>query len=122
MADISFIKLLPRQIAKNYIRLKSVTGKIQRTASSIAFIQKALYYEVRPTFPKVKGQFTNLKYQRSAEKKELLSHLKDHRFSLRKLLEEHSASTEALRNILNSRFLEIICFKVLAALRQENTK
>ena len=122
MADISFIKLLPRQIAKNYIRLKSVTGKIQRTASSIAFIQKALYYEVRPTFAKVKGQFTNLKYQRSAEKKELLSHLKDHRFSLRKLLEEHSASTEALRNILNSRFLEIICFKVLAALRQENTK
>ena len=43
MADIYFIKLLPRQIAKHYIRLKSVTSKIQRTASSIAFIQKALY-------------------------------------------------------------------------------
>ena len=55
-------------------------------------------------------------------KKVLLYHLKDHRFRLRKLLEEHSTSTEALRNILNSRFFEIICFKVLAALRQENTK
>ena len=91
MVDISFIKLLLRQIAKHYIRLKSVTSKIQRTTSSIAFIQKALYYEVTPTFAKVKGQFINLKDQRSAEKKELLSHLKDHRFRLRKLLEEHSA-------------------------------
>ena len=37
-------------------------------------------------------------------------------------MEENSASTEALRNILNRKFLEIICIKVLAALRQENTK
>ena len=102
--------------------LKSVTSKIKRTTMSIAFIEKALYYEVTPTFAKVKGQFINLKDQRSTEKKVLLSHLKDQRFRLRRLLEEHLASTEALRNILNSRFLEIICFKVLAALRQEKTK
>ena len=43
-------------------------------------------------------------------------------YRLRKLLEEHSTSTEALRNIVNSRFFKIICFKVLTALRQENTK
>ena len=99
-----------------------MTNKIQRTTSSIAFIQKALYYEVTPTFTKVKGQFINLKDQRSAEKKALLSHLKDHRFRLRKLLKGHSASAESLHNILISRFFEIICFKVLATLRQENTK
>ena len=122
MADISFIKLLPRQIAHHYIRLKSLTSKIQGTTSCTAFIQKPLYYEVTPTFAKVKGQFIKLKDQRSAEKKILLSHLRDDRFHLRKLLEEHSASTEALRNILNSRFFKIICFKVLAMLRQENTK
>ena len=106
MTDISFIKLLPRQIAKHYTKLKSVTSKIQRTKSSIAFIQKTLYYKVTLTFAKVKGQFINLKDQRSAVKKVLLSHLKDHRFRLRKLLEEHSASTKALRNILNSRFFK----------------
>ena len=122
MVDISFIKLLPRQIAKQYTKFKSVTSKIQRTKSSIAFIQKALYYKVTLTFAKVKGQFINLKDQCSAEKKVLLSHFKDHRFRLRKLLEEHSASTKALRNILNSRFFKIICFKMLAALRQKNTK
>ena len=61
MADISFIKLLPRQITKHYIRLKSVTSKIQKTTSGIAFMQKALYYEVTPTFAKVKGQLINLK-------------------------------------------------------------
>ena len=69
MADISLIKLLPRQIAKHYIRHKSVKSKIQRTTSSIAFMQKALFYEVTPTFAKVKGQSVNLKDQRSAEKK-----------------------------------------------------
>ena len=106
----------------HYIRLKSVTSKIERTASSIAFIQKALYYEVIPTFVKGKGQFINLKDQRSVEKKVLLSHLKDRGFRLRELLEEHSTSTEALRNILDSRFFEIICVKVSVALRQENTK
>ena len=91
MADISFIKLFPRQITKHYIRLKSVTSKIQRIILSIAFIQKALCYEVIPTFAKVKGQFINLKDQRSAEKKVSLSHLKDHSSRLRKLLDEHSA-------------------------------
>ena len=50
---------------------------------SIAFIEKALYYEVTPTFAKVKGQFINLKDQRSAEKKVSLSHLKDHSSRLR---------------------------------------
>ena len=82
MVDISFIKLLPRQIPNRYIRVKSVTSKIQRTASSIALIQKALYYEVTATFAKVKGQFINLKDQCSVEKKVLLSHLRDHRFHL----------------------------------------
>ena len=104
MADISFIKLLPRRIAKHYIRLKSF--KIHRTTSIIAFIQKALYYEVTSNFAEVKGQFINLKNQRSAEKKVLHSHVKDHRFCLRKLLQEYSASAEALRGILNSRFFK----------------
>ena len=72
MADISFIKLLPRQIAKHYIRFKSVTSKIQRTTSTISFIQKALYYEVTPNFAKVEGHFINLKNQCSAEKNVLL--------------------------------------------------
>ena len=72
MTDISFINLLPRQIAKHHIRFKSVTKKFQRTASSIDFIQKALYYEVTQTFAKVKGQFITLKDQHYAEKKVLL--------------------------------------------------
>ena len=39
------------------------------------------------------------------KKKLLPSHLKDHHFRLRKLLEEHSASAEGLRSILNNIFL-----------------
>ena len=118
MADVSFMKLLSRRIDKHYIRYKSVTSKIQRTTSSIAFIQKVLYYEVTPTVAEVKGQFINLKDEHSAGKNVLHSYLKDHWFRLRKLLEKHSASAEALGIILNCRFFEIVCFKVLTVLPQ----
>ena len=83
MADVSFMKLLSRRIDKHYIRHKSVTPKIQRTTSSIAFIQKVLYYEVTPTVTEVKGQFINLKDEQSAGKNVLHSYLKDSRFRLR---------------------------------------
>ena len=34
MANFDFINLLPRHVAVNYLKLKSHTSKIQRTASS----------------------------------------------------------------------------------------
>ena len=54
MADISFINLLPRQIAKHYIRLKSDTSKIQRTTLSIAFIGKVYNVKLHQHWPKLK--------------------------------------------------------------------
>ena len=78
-------KSIKSEAFREYSRLQGYV------TSSIALIQKALYYEVTPTFAKVKGQFINLKDQRSAEKKVSLSHLKDHSSRLRKLLDEHSA-------------------------------
>ena len=64
---------------------------------SIAFLQKTLYYEVTLKFAIGKGQFVNLKDQRSTEQKLLDFHLKKHRS-----LQEHSASTETLLNILKA--------------------
>ena len=84
--------------------------------------KKVYIIKLTSTFAKGKGQFINLKDQRSAEKKVLYSHLKDHSFRLRKLLDDHSASTEALRQILNNKFFKIICFKVLVVLWQKNAK
>ena len=43
MANFDSIKLLPRHVAANYLRLKSETSKVHRTASSIEFICKSLF-------------------------------------------------------------------------------
>ena len=48
MANSHFIDLLPRHIAVNYLKLKSYTSKIHRTASSIGFICKSLHNNIVP--------------------------------------------------------------------------
>ena len=48
-------KSIKSEAFREYSRLQGYV------TSSIALIQKALYYEVTPTFAKVKGQFINLK-------------------------------------------------------------
>ena len=54
----NFISLLPnKHIADIYFQLKKVTSKIQRTASSVRFLNQCVYYNVTPTFAKVRGSF-----------------------------------------------------------------
>ena len=48
-------KSIKSEAFREYSRLQGYV------TSSIALIQKALYYEVTPTFAKVKGQFIDLK-------------------------------------------------------------
>ena len=43
MANSHSINLLPRHVAVNYLKLKSDTSKVQRTASNIGFICKSLF-------------------------------------------------------------------------------
>ena len=80
-----FINLLPRHIAKDYFKLKSLSSKIQRTSSSIGFINQALFDQITPTFAKVKGHFGSLKDKYSAEKSILISLLVEHEEHLKKL-------------------------------------
>ena len=48
-------KYLPKRIATTFTQLKHRTSCLQRTASSIAFIEQAIYHNITPTFAKVKG-------------------------------------------------------------------
>ena len=43
MANFDSINLLPRHVAVNYLKLKSDTSKVQKTASSIGFICKSIF-------------------------------------------------------------------------------
>ena len=51
------LDILPRRYTTLFNKLKSLTSKLQRTASSIEFIEQSLFHGVMPTFVEVKGQF-----------------------------------------------------------------
>ena len=50
---------MPRLYTTLFNKLKSLTSKLQRTASSIAIIEQSLFHGVILTLAKVKGQFLN---------------------------------------------------------------
>ena len=98
MAFDSFINTLPRHTAIDYYKLKSLSSKIQKAASSIGFIQHALFHEVTPTFAKMRGQFINHKDRYNAVKSILNSYLLEHRKNLKKLSYSHLHIRTTLRN------------------------
>ena len=98
MESYYLIRKLPRDIAVEYYKLKSLSSKIQRTSSSIRFICKAIFQELRSTFAKVKGQFINKKDKYKAEKSILRSHLTTHRHNLKDLCSRYSVISDSLKN------------------------
>ena len=81
----SFNNHLPRRVAIYYWKLKSITGKIYKTASSFGFIKKSIYHEVTPTFAKVNGHFIHKKDRWKCEHHLLLSHLESHSANIKSL-------------------------------------
>ena len=53
------LDILPRWYTTLINKLKSLTWKLQRTASTISFIKQSLLHRVMPMFAKMKGQFLN---------------------------------------------------------------
>ena len=98
MASYYLIKKLPRDIAVEYYKLKSLSSKVQRTSSSIDFIYKAIYHGVTPTFAKVKGQFVKMKDKYKAEKSILQSHLRAHKHNLEGLFIKYIVTSDSLKN------------------------
>ena len=54
MANLLLINILPKRVAVISIKLQNTIKKLHNTASSIAFIKKALFVNVIPVFAKVK--------------------------------------------------------------------
>ena len=57
MVNYNIIKKLPRRITTSYYKLKAITKKIQKSASTIGFIEQAIYHQFTPTFAKVQRNF-----------------------------------------------------------------
>ena len=90
MANLSIINILPNRVADIYIKLKSITSKLQNTSASIAFIKKALFVDVIPKFAMVKVQFINETDSLTASPKLMKSHLTKHVQDLYNLLKQYN--------------------------------
>ena len=98
--------------------MKSLTSKLQRTASSIAFIEQSLFYGVIPTFAKVKGQFLNERDRWKSSEIILKSQLHKHKKLLSRLIEQHGNYRQITNSVLLYKLLSNF---VLKTLRKENT-
>ena len=78
MANLVLINILPKHVAVISIKLQNTIKKLHNTASSIAFIKKALFVNVIPVFAKVKGQFLNEENRITSSQGILKSHLTKH--------------------------------------------
>ena len=80
----NFVSLLPnKHIANICHQLKKVTSKIQRTASSIGFLNQFVDYNVTPTFAKVRGSFSTIRDKQHVGKKIIKKQLSDYHNDLK---------------------------------------
>ena len=112
------LDILPRRYTTLFHKLKSLTSKLQRTASSIAFIKQSLFYGVIPTFAKVKGQFLNERDRWKSSEIILKSQLHKHKKLLSRLMQEHGNYRQIASSVLLYKLLNNF---VLKTLRKENT-
>ena len=120
MANNLFINILPRRITVFYFKLKYTTSKIQKTASSIGFINHALAINVTPKFAKVNGQFIDVKDRLDAERKLLISHLQNHKKKLNCLIKDKDQISAQIVNSSSNIFLILIQRYILMNLSKDN--
>ena len=120
MANFAFINLLPRHVAVNYVKLKSYTSKIQRTAWSIGFMSKSLHNSIMPTLQKLKGQFVESKDQIPAEEGVLKRHLLNHKKNLQYLLNCHKHLSNSIFQQIDSLLYKVTRRNILLTLHSNN--
>ena len=112
------LDILPRRYTALLNKLKLLTSKLQRTASSIAFIEQSLFHGVIPTFVKVKGQFLNERDRWKSSEIILKSQLRKDKNLLSRLIKEHGNYRQITNSVLLYKLLNNF---VLTTFRKENT-
>ena len=118
----NFVNTLPGRIAITIKELKSPTSKLQKTASSIGFIEHALYHQITPKFANVKGQFLHRADKWKAEKSIPLSHLKTHKKSVKNLSIRYNELMEKLKRKIGELLSNFIVVHLNNVLCYINTK
>ena len=100
--------------------LQSTTSKLQNTASSIGFIEHALYHQITPKFANVKGQFLHTGDKWKAEKSILVSHLKTHKKSVDNLSIRYNKLLDKLKSNIRELLFHFIVVHLSIVLRYTN--
>ena len=100
MANLSITNNSKRLIADTYYKLKKIKSKVQRKASDIGFVKKAIHAKVVPTFAKVKGKFESTNDKWKAEKLILESNLRKHLRDMKFLLKELNCEETKIKETL----------------------
>ncbi len=122
MANPAIIYKLPKHVAKLYYHLRSATSKLQRTASSIAFVNKAVTNNVVPTFAKITATNINDNDRRRSEQNNLKRQETEHRRNLQTIIEKHNEICLNLTGTYGEKMYRLVQHLVLSSLRDENIK
>ena len=111
--------ILPQGIAFSYQKLKYLTSKLQRTAASIGFVQKALWNCCTPTFAIVNGNFALEDHRYTAVKSILKANLQEHTLKLCRVNADLSILRTALVSKHGTEAFKLIHRLVSKSLHQE---
>ena len=116
------LNILPEGIAKSFKRLEYLTSKLQRTAASIGFIQKALQQRLTPTFAIVTGNFASESDRYSAVKKILNANLRKHRLNLHQTNEDYQQAKQTCQNRFGKGGFKLLHHMINNDLRKERNQ
>ena len=99
--------------------MKKTLSKLHKPSSSTAFIKKALYKNVTPTFAKVKWQFLNGNVKLIVKKNLMKSHLNKHFNDIRDLRLEYNTVKDKLEGEIGPIFTDIMLKSISKSLLRE---
>ena len=112
------LDILPRWCTTLFIKLKSLTSKLHRTASNIGFSKQSLFGGVMPTFAKMKERILNERDRWKSSEIILKSQLRKHKNALSQLIKECGNYRQITNLVLLYKLLNKL---ILKTLRKENT-
>ena len=117
----NFVLLLPnKHITDIYYHLKKVISKIQRTASSIGFLNQCVYYNVTQTFAKVRVYFSTVRDKHHVGKKIIKKQLSDHHSNLKCLTSKHFELSRNLLQLVSKVIFRTLLRNISNSLRISN--
>ena len=117
----NFVLLLPnKHITDIYYHLKKVISKIQRTASSIGFLNQCFYYNVTQTFAKVRVYFSTVRDKHHVGKKIIKKQLSDHHSNLKCLRSKHFELSRNLLQLVSKVIFRTLLRNISNSLRISN--